>query len=264
MRRHKNFKLFTRSPVKIRRNISFYHDKTEAEFSRDIYEDYDRVVRRQVLLHYGESVTGVYPYTQIERFILNRIPQTEDLKILEIGCGVGNIIGAIALRRPSAVCIGIDYSYQLLRVADDFWREGKSLEIKGERQGWENKSTDGEKCENLTFALAKAENLPLTSDTFDCVVSCFLLDRVENIEATISEMHRVLKPGGKLLLIFPQNYRTAAHWQQFFPFAKLTEYILKTGFTCKNAGEKIQINEPLDAAGNAVLWQCMALEAVKI
>lgn len=255
--------MYNRPPGKTRRDIPFYHDKTEAEFSRDKYENYEQTVRRQLLLHYGEKVTGVYPYAEIEQFILNRIPQEGERKILEIGCGVGKISGVIAAQNPTFQCVGIDFSYQPLRAAHDFLTQEKDLEINGERQGWKNAILPGENLQNLDFILAKAENLPFNDDTFDVLFSCFLLDRVENISATISETHRVLKPGGKLLTVLPQNFQNAEHWQYFFPIEKLLTEMKKNGFTLSATVKNIQITEPLDAAGNAVIWRCKAWQMTK-
>src|SRR5262249_27768357 len=48
---------------------------------------------------------------------------------------------------------------------------------------------------------ADAENLPFESDYFDCVSIAFGLRNVTNKAAAIKSMYRVLKPGGKLLVL---------------------------------------------------------------
>ena len=45
-----------------------------------------------------------------------------------------------------------------------------------------------------------AEHLPVRSAAFDTVVSTFALGAVEDLDATLIEIRRVLKPGGRLLL----------------------------------------------------------------
>ncbi|WP_295446438.1 bifunctional demethylmenaquinone methyltransferase/2-methoxy-6-polyprenyl-1,4-benzoquinol methylase UbiE [uncultured Thiodictyon sp.] len=54
---------------------------------------------------------------------------------------------------------------------------------------------------NLNYSLANAEKLPFTSDTFDCVTISFGLRNVTHKEWAIEEMYRVLRPGGRLLIL---------------------------------------------------------------
>lgn len=46
-----------------------------------------------------------------------------------------------------------------------------------------------------------AEHLPVRSAAFDTVVSAFALGAVDSLPATLAEVRRVLKPGGRLLLV---------------------------------------------------------------
>lgn len=54
---------------------------------------------------------------------------------------------------------------------------------------------------NLECIQADAENLPFESNYFDCVSIAFGLRNVTNKAAAIKSMYRVLKPGGKLLIL---------------------------------------------------------------
>ncbi|HUS40142.1 MAG: class I SAM-dependent methyltransferase [Pirellulales bacterium] len=44
-----------------------------------------------------------------------------------------------------------------------------------------------------------SEQLPFDSETFDCVVSTITLCSIAEVEQAMQELHRVLKPGGRLL-----------------------------------------------------------------
>jgi ubiquinone/menaquinone biosynthesis C-methylase UbiE len=45
------------------------------------------------------------------------------------------------------------------------------------------------------------ENLPFQDNTFDCVVSTFTLCSIEDVSQAVSEVYRVLKPGGMFLFL---------------------------------------------------------------
>lgn len=54
---------------------------------------------------------------------------------------------------------------------------------------------------NLRCALANAECLPFADETFDCVTIAFGLRNVTDKPAALASMRRVLKPGGRLLVL---------------------------------------------------------------
>jgi len=54
---------------------------------------------------------------------------------------------------------------------------------------------------NVRFALANAECLPFADESFDCVTIAFGLRNVTDKAAALASMHRVLKPGGRLLVL---------------------------------------------------------------
>jgi demethylmenaquinone methyltransferase/2-methoxy-6-polyprenyl-1,4-benzoquinol methylase len=54
---------------------------------------------------------------------------------------------------------------------------------------------------NLNYSLANAEKLPFTSDTFDCVTISFGLRNVTHKDWALAEMYRVLRPGGRLVIL---------------------------------------------------------------
>ena len=57
---------------------------------------------------------------------------------------------------------------------------------------------------NARFDTGFGESLPYDSNHFDFVVSCDVFEHVQNVEQVMQECFRVLKPGGKLLAVFPQ------------------------------------------------------------
>ena len=56
-------------------------------------------------------------------------------------------------------------------------------------------------CGNVEFVLADAEALPFRDNSFDCVTIAFGLRNVTHKERALASMLRVLKPGGRLLML---------------------------------------------------------------
>lgn len=54
---------------------------------------------------------------------------------------------------------------------------------------------------NITLQLAPAESLPFPDASFDNVVSTLVLCTVKDVRRSVDEMHRVLRPGGKVFFI---------------------------------------------------------------
>lgn len=54
---------------------------------------------------------------------------------------------------------------------------------------------------NIDYAQASAEHLPFPDNTFDCITIAFGLRNVTDKDQALSSMLRVLKPGGRLLIL---------------------------------------------------------------
>jgi demethylmenaquinone methyltransferase/2-methoxy-6-polyprenyl-1,4-benzoquinol methylase len=54
---------------------------------------------------------------------------------------------------------------------------------------------------NVAYAQVDAEALPFADDSFDCVTIAFGLRNVTHKDRALAEMHRVLRPGGRALVL---------------------------------------------------------------
>ena len=54
---------------------------------------------------------------------------------------------------------------------------------------------------NVSLVQVDAENLPFADGTFDCITIAFGLRNVTNKQAALESMHRVLRPGGKTMIL---------------------------------------------------------------
>ena len=100
-------------------------------------------------------------------------------KILDVGCGPGLFSAPLALQN---YLVGLDVSSQMLRLAGDSFHP----------------------------VLADAVHLPFSGNTFDVVLAIETLQHSENSEALISEVCRVVKPGGQVIL-FALNRSSILH-----------------------------------------------------
>ena len=93
--------------------------------------------------------------------------------LLEVGCGMGSDL--VQFARGGAICTGIDIT-------------PRSIEITRHRFAVYGL--------NGTFLLSDGERLPFPSGTFDIVYSNGVLHHTPDTAGAISEIHRVLRPGG--------------------------------------------------------------------
>jgi demethylmenaquinone methyltransferase / 2-methoxy-6-polyprenyl-1,4-benzoquinol methylase len=74
----------------------------------------------------------------------------------------------------------------------------------------------------LPLAQCDAEHLPFPSDYFDCVSVAFGLRNMTHKEAALAEMRRVLKPGGRLLVLeFSRVWRPLTRVYDWYSFKVL-------------------------------------------
>ncbi|MGE5571017.1 MAG: class I SAM-dependent methyltransferase [Rhodospirillales bacterium] len=101
-------------------------------------------------------------------------------KILEFGCGAGAVV--IAGRAAGLDLMGADVFYS-----------GSNARAEAESSGL------------LGSAILEIQNgkLPFADSYFDLITNNQVMEHVEDLDAVLCELNRVLKPGGTMLSIFP-------------------------------------------------------------
>ena len=253
-----------KQPLYKRKEIPFFYDKSEDEFTKDRYERYDPMVIRQSALHLIDEVWQEYPLQDILNFGDEHWPKEEVKNVAEIGCSVGRWIAEIAKQNNDSNCWGIDYSYQLLRQAHDIWVKCKVDNFDLSRIGFSgNFRVQKQPVQNLNFGLAKAEELPFEDNSQDVILSSFLFDRLDEPEKGLLEMQRVLKQGGTMIMVTPLNFLKTEHWNSFHPPIKLYHYLINQGFNILDWKEDLIIKEPLDVRENTIRWNSIAVACKK-
>jgi len=98
--------------------------------------------------------------------------------VLEIGCGAG--IDSAEFARNGAMVTSTDLTRRGAELTRDLLQE-TSLPVK--------------------VIQSDAKNLPFKNETFDCVYSFGVLHHFPEIEIALAEIHRVLKPGGQVMVM---------------------------------------------------------------
>jgi SAM-dependent methyltransferase len=114
---------------------------------------------------------------------LAQVPFPHDAHVLEIGCGTGAIARALARWPRVADVQAVDPSPVFLELAQQL------------TQGFEN----------VSFRQADGRNLPFESDRFDVVVFHTSLCHIPEPDRALDEAHRVLRPGGCLVIFDGAN-----------------------------------------------------------
>jgi SAM-dependent methyltransferase len=130
----------------------------------DYWED---VARRE-----GELLNSWYEALWTTRFGIER-EWYAGRRLLDVGCGPR---GSLEWAHDAAERVGVD------PLADEY------LRLNGGRHA-------------MRYVRARAEELPFGDGAFDAVSTFNALDHVEDPDAAIAELVRVLRPGGTLLLI---------------------------------------------------------------
>jgi ubiquinone/menaquinone biosynthesis C-methylase UbiE len=124
--------------------------------------------------HYDEKWAFYVEATTRET--LRRLPMTSGARVLDVGCGTGELMRRLRAKYPHAVLAGLDPVAEMLAVARDKLSGDEDL-----RTGY-------------------ADALPWGAGAFDVVVSCNMFHYISHPVEALREMGRVLRPGGSLVL----------------------------------------------------------------
>lgn len=117
--------------------------------------------------------------TEVERQLLALFPEGEVRDLLDIGTGTGRIVQVCAPRVGRA--IGVDLSREMLMVA--------------------RSNLERAKLRNCMVRHGNMYQLPLSGDSFDVVTVHQVLHYAEQPAEVIREAARVLRPGGRLVVV---------------------------------------------------------------
>jgi ubiquinone/menaquinone biosynthesis C-methylase UbiE len=110
------------------------------------------------------------------RETLRRIPMTAAARVLDVGCGTGELLRRLRAKYPHARLTGLDPVTEMLAVAREKLSGQDDLKV------------------------GYADSLPWQAGSFDVLVSCNMFHYITHPVAALQEMARVIRPGGVLVL----------------------------------------------------------------
>jgi ubiquinone/menaquinone biosynthesis C-methylase UbiE len=128
--------------------------------------------------HYDEL--GSSHYEKISNKLIQKV-DCNGKEIIDVGCGTG-ILSVIALEKGAAKMTCVDISKLML----------EKCKAKIVAKGYSD--------DLISFHEADAESLPFNDNTYDVVLLNMVLGMIPNQQATITELTRVLRPGGSIAL----------------------------------------------------------------
>jgi SAM-dependent methyltransferase len=126
---------------------------------------------------------GIGNYIYMVNWVRRVCPAGGSIRVLDYGCGQGLTVKM--LREQGFDCYGCDAFIQVAKAPKDQLLNSQwfGSVIRDMPQG----------------------RIPFDTESFDVVVSNQVIEHVENLEFTLLELHRVLKPGGVVLSVFPHR-----------------------------------------------------------
>jgi len=164
---------------------------------QQVAEMFDNISERYDLLNHLLSLSIDKGW---RKKVVKMASEGEPKLILDVATGTADLAIALAKAHPEKIT-GIDISAGMLSVGR-------------EKVAKKNMSS------LISLEQADSEDLPFGDNTFDAITVAFGVRNFENLEKGLAEMLRVLKPGGRLLVLeFSQP--------QSFPFKQVYNFYFK-------------------------------------
>src|SRR6266702_2786609 len=143
--------------------------------------DYLPAAGRDALLPFYDVFTGVLGAARVHRTLIDQAGFAAGQRVLEIGCGTGNLAVRVKRAHPGVELVGSDPDPLALARA-----QRKAPGLAG-----------------IRFERGYAQRLPYPDASFDRVLSALMLHHLDHDTkvAAAAEVSRVLRPGGSLHLV---------------------------------------------------------------
>lgn len=160
---------------------------------------FETLYRNRYLYRFASTVPFAGQWRVWQRLVLTRIHGTD---VLELGCGLGDLLADMLAVGYNARAV--EHSPEMVDAARDTLKKRKLGQPAWVIQGI-------------------AQSLPFSNESFDSVVSTFPSEYIYDPD-TIAEIARVLRPGGRVIIIEGANLLPVGMLQPFLVFIQLLVY----------------------------------------
>ena len=142
-------------------------------------------------------------YIIIDQEIKDMLPNT----IVDLGCGKGRYLYNIKQQYPSIELFGMDISDEMLKCLP----------------------------KDIVPILGSLLNIPIENESMDLAFCVEALEHAVNIRKAIEEIYRILKHGGRVIIIDKNvkliNSHSISEWEQWFSAEKVVDVLRQVGFS---------------------------------
>ncbi len=128
---------------------------------------------------------------KLRKMVLKFLGNVNGNQILDAGCGNGNY--ARLLEKAGAKVIGIDVTEEFLRIAR-------------------------KQCKKCQFVNMDFERTTFKNDYFDAIIAIYSIVHKKDLLSVFREFHRVLKHGGKIIVVVPHPVRRMLAYRSDFNY----------------------------------------------
>ena len=200
-----------------------YEQVAEAEKARRVAGVFDSVAQRYDLMN--DLMSGGL-HRLWKAFAIDRSGVREGSRVLDVAGGTGDLSLAFARRAGKSGQVWLtDINNSMLTNGRDRVADKGLL---------------------LPVAQCDAEKLPFPDDYFDCVSVAFGLRNMTHKDRALAEMFRVLRPGGRLLVLeFSHVWKPLAPLYDFYSFKvipRIGELVTKDEASYRYLAESIRVH----------------------
>lgn len=178
------------------------YGKENSSKKDEVAEMFDNISKRYDFLNHFLSL-GIDKIWR--RKAVNELKEVDPKRILDLATGTGDFAIASLRLKPQEI-VGMDISEGMLEVGRQKMKKRKFDDI-------------------ITMKYGDSENLPFEDNYFDALTVGFGVRNYENLNKGLSEMLRVVRPGGKIVILefskpkrFPIKQYYAFHSKYIIPF----------------------------------------------
>ena len=153
--------------------------ENEIAHARAVREMFGGIARRYDFLNHFLSVNTDKRWRRLVRKKLADVLARPDALVLDVACGTGDLSLELQKNSPAKI-VGTDFCRPMLEIA--FEKNAKNQQ-------------------SIPYIEGDALNLPFADDSFDAATIAFGLRNLANWEDGLTELRRVLKTGGRLLIL---------------------------------------------------------------